>query len=351
MLSVRCARRIVAHAAFVCALVVPAPAAAPATAHDPFAFFRPSIAVSADDRRELDGDKPIARSVRGPDHEVGMFAAVQVNIDGDRLVAWTRHIEELKESPYLLAIGRFSDPPRLEDLDGLTLDDEDLSAIRRCRRSDCSLKLAGSEMDRLRQVVAGAGDQWRPALQDAFRQVLLERVQSYLAHGHAVMQGYDDKDGPLSLGARFSLLLNGSSFLTRSAPQFAAYLDRYPRAPIADVESFVYWSKERLDGKPIISATHVSMLRSSDGRLPDALVAGKGIFATHYVNASLGLTAIMRGRAGSLNYLVYVNRSEVDVVGGVFGGVVRVFMERRLKKEAATVLLGLRRRLESGDPE
>jgi hypothetical protein len=140
-------------------------------------------------------------------------------------------------------------------------------------------------------------------------------------------------------------------FLIGGAPQFAEYLDQYPRAPISEVESFIYWSKERLDGKAIISATHVSILRSTDNRLPDALVAGKGIFATHYVNASLGLTALMRGRPGSPNYLAYVNRSDVDVLGGLFGGLVRVFMERRLKKEASTVLLGLRQRLESGDPE
>ena len=149
----------------------------------------------------------------------------------------------------------------------------------------------------------------------------------------------------------FPSLLNRSSFLTGSAPRFAEYLDRYPGAPIEGVESFMYWSKERLDGKAIVSATHVSILRSTDGRLPDALVAGKGIFATHYVNASLGLTAVIRGRHGSPNYLAYVNRSEVDVVGGFFGGLVRAFMERRFKKEASTVLLVLKQRLESGDPE
>jgi hypothetical protein len=145
--------------------------------------------------------------------------------------------------------------------------------------------------------------------------------------------------------------LNSSPFLTGGVPEFARYLDRYPRAPIADVESFIYWSKERLDGKAIISATHVSILRWGETGLPDALVAGKGIFATHYVNASLGLTGIMRGRPGSPQYLVYVNRSEVDVVRGMFGGLLRVFMERRLKKEASTVLVGLRQRLESGDPQ
>lgn len=325
------------------ALSAAALVAAPATALDPFAFFRPSIAVSADDRRELDRGQSIARVVRGTDREVGVFAAVRVSIDGDRLVAWVRQIAELKKSPYVLAIGRFSDPPRIEDLKGLTLDDEDLSAIRRCRPGDCDLKLARAEMNVLRQTLAKSGDDWKPALQNAFRQIVLRRVQGYLANGHAGVEGYK--------AARFSSLLRHSPFLTGSLPRFAKYLDQYPRAPIADVESFIYWSKERLDGKAVISATHVSILRSTDSRLPDALVAGKGIFATHYVNASLALTAIMRGRPGSPNYLAYVNRSDVDVVGGLFGGLVRVFMERRLKKEASTVLLGLRQRLESGAPK
>jgi hypothetical protein len=288
--------------------------------------------------------------MRGGDHEIAVFAAIQVSVDGDRLVAWTREIGELKRSPYVLGIGRFSDPPTIRDLDGLMIDEGDLSAIRRCQRGACGLKLAGAEIDRLQQTLAEAGDNWKPLLRDAFRQIVLQRVESYLADGHAALEGYEDKDGPLSLGARFSSLLNRSLFLTGGVPWFAEYLDQYPRAPISEVESFIYWSKERLEGKAIISATHVSILRSADSGLPDALVAGKGIFATHYVNASLGLTAIMRGRPGSPNYLAYVNRSDVDVVGGVFGGLVRVFMERRLKKEASTVLLGLRQRLESGDP-
>jgi hypothetical protein len=53
---------------------------------------------------------------------------------------------------------------------------------------------------------------------------------------------------------------------------------------------------------------------------------------------------------GGPNYLVYVNRSQVDVLRGMFGGIVRWFIEHRLKDEAAEVLQGLRRRLESGEP-
>jgi hypothetical protein len=36
--------------------------------------------------------------------------------------------------------------------------------------------------------------------------------------------------------------------------------------------------------------------------------------------------------------------------GGPFKGIIRWFLQRRLKAEAATVLQGLRRRLESGEP-
>ena len=116
------------------------------------------------------------------------------------------------------------------------------------------------------------------------------------------------------------------------------------------VESFVYWSKERFGGRPVISVTHVSMLRGAGAAQPDALVAGKQIFATHYMNGALALTAIVGGGPGSRRYLAYLNRSEVDVLSGFFGGLVRWLVERRLKSEASDVLQGLRRRLESGLP-
>ncbi len=322
-----------------------------ATASDPFTFFRPSVVVSVDDRRSLDQGQPVARVVPGKDSEVAVFAAVPVDVDGDRLVAWMRHIADLKKSPYVLAIGRFSDPPRIEDLEGLTLDDEDLLEIRQCQPRRCGLKLTGAEMNRLRRTLADAGSDWKPALQDAFRHLVLERVQTYLADGGAGLPAFEDKGEPVSSQASFSSVVRQSEFLAERLPRFAEYLDQYPRAPMPGVESFIYWSKERLGAKPIISATHVGIVRGDGVLAPDVLVAGKGIFATHYVNASLGLTALMRGEPGAHNYLVYINRSAVDVVRGFFGGLVRWFMERRLKKEASGALTGLRRRLESGDPD
>ena len=52
---------------------------------DPFAFVRPSVAITEDDRRQLDRGASIARILPGQDREVAVFAAVAVDIDGDRL--------------------------------------------------------------------------------------------------------------------------------------------------------------------------------------------------------------------------------------------------------------------------
>jgi hypothetical protein len=317
---------------------------------DPFAFFRPSIHLSADEHQELSRGEALVRVLPARGHQVAVFAAVPVNVDGGRLISWVRNITALKKSAAVVSIGRFSEPPRIEDLAALAPDDADLEEIRRCRPGDCGVKLAAGEIERLRGAIAGVQAAWKPRLQDAFRDVVLQRVQTYLASGHAALPPYDDHDEPVRPEEVFSSVMRQSVSVTEHLPQFADYLERYPHAPVPAVESFIYWSKERLAGKPVISATHVSILRTSEAALPEALVAGTQIFATHYMNGALSLTAILRGRSGSQNYLAYLNRSEVDVVGGFLGRLVRSIIERRLKSEASELLQGVRRRLERGEP-
>jgi hypothetical protein len=314
---------------------------------DPFAFFHPTVTITADDRRQLDRGQAVARVLPGTDLEVAIWAAVPVNIDGDRLVPWIRRIEELKKSAYVLAIRRFSDPPRDEDVADLALDDEDLSEILTCQPGRCGLKLSAAEITALHRVAADAGTERNVRLQQRFRQIVLERAKAYLNGGHAAP--YENHAGQVSPVRELAALVDHSVFLAEHAPEFAAYLRGASTPSIQGVESFLYWSKERLGNMPIVAITSVSIFRDHGSGLPEVLVAGKEIFATHYVNASLGLTVLVRGEAGASNYLVYVNRSEVDILGGAFGGIIRWYVQRRLKAEAASVLGGLRRRLENGE--
>jgi len=320
----------------LCVLAAPSPI-------DPFSFFQPSVTVTAGDRSKMDDGHPVAHVVAGRDSEVGVWAAVPVNVDGDRLVAWMRRIEALKKSSYVPAIGRFSNPPRLDDLADMSLDDEDTADLATCHPNHCDLKLSAAEMISL-QHAAGHPD----ALQQRFRQLVLDRINAYLSGG--AIGPYADRASEVWPAQAFDRLLDHSTFVTMHAPSFAESLRRTRTASTPAVESFLYWSKESLGGKPTITVTDVRILRADDPSLPEVVVAGRQIFATHYVNASLGVTALVRGEPEHSNYLVYVNRSELDLVHGTFGAIVRWLIQRRLKADADDVLQSLRRRLESGEP-
>ena len=50
----------------------------------------------------------------------------------------------------VLQIGVFSNPARVEDVAGLSLDERDLENLRRCRPGDCKLQLSAEALERFR---------------------------------------------------------------------------------------------------------------------------------------------------------------------------------------------------------
>lgn len=338
--------RVAIAAALVAGAVTPQTMAVP----DPFAFFRPTVSLTDAEQRKLDEGDAIVKVVRARDREIAIVSAARVNVDGDRLVAWVRQIDGLKRGRYVSAIGRFSQPPRIEDLGALTLDDDDLEEVRHCRSGACGVKMSGEEIAHLRQTAAAAGTNWKPAVQGTFRKIVLARVEKYLTDGLAGSSPYHDQKIPVSLDAEFAAIIDESEFLVARQPDLTDYLTQYPRRASAGIESFLYWSKEALGGKPIITVTHVSIIRSQEPGVPEALVAARQIFATHYMTGSLALTTITGGADRSPRYLMYLNRSRVDVLDGLFGGLVRRIVERRLRTEALEVVRGFRQRLETGEP-
>jgi hypothetical protein len=132
-------------------------------------------------------------------------------------------------------------------------------------------------------------------------------------------------------------------------PDLAAMLAHYPSAPEMPALSFFYWSKEELRGRPVVLVTHVIAIERRQGDRVETLVAGRQLYAAHYMNAALNLTGLISPANGH-HYLFVLNRSHVDVLGGVFGGVVRALVERRLRADLGTVIDEIGRRIEGGDP-
>lgn len=316
---------------------------------DPFSFLSPVVTLDPAERERIDRGDVLVRILPAPDGEVAVFAASRLSAEPEALVRWTHAIEALKRSPFVVAIRRFSHPPVLSDLDALALDDVDLDGIRRCEAGNCSVKLAAHEIDALKSAAGSAGE-WRPAVQREFRRLVLARVTKYQSEGLAGLPPYVDRSEPTRPHAEFAGILARSPHLRNYLPAVADGLSDYPRAELRSAESFLYWSKEQYkSGKPIIAVTQVHIVRPVGASLPAVVVLGQEVFASHYRDGSLGTTFVLDG--GTTRYLVYLNRSRLDKLGtGMFGGLKRTLVERRLATEVKSGLDTVRRRIESGDP-
>lgn len=314
----------------------------PPAANDPFASLRPCVVVTPADLQRLDAGQVIARVLPGEDREVSVFAARRLSADGVRLLAWVSAIEQLKRSPMVHAIGRFSDPPRHADLRGLPVDAAEVTAIMRCRSGDCAFKLTAAERDQL-QHAGPAG------LPDALRGMLVDRVNAYLRGGLGALGQYDDGHTPLSLADTSRALAGRLPCVQQNLPALARALAQDPRAVAAPPLAFFYWSKEEFRGRPVLLVTRVVAVRQQVGDRTETVVAGRQLYAAHYLNAGLNLTGVIE-TPGGRHYLFVLNRSSVDVLSGFFGGVVRGIVERRLRSDVTAVIEQVGRRLEGGPP-
>jgi hypothetical protein len=308
----------------------------------------PCVALDGGDLHRLDAGKTLVRVLSEDDGNVAVFGARRVAADGERLVAWMRRIEELRQGRFVESLSRFSSPPSIDDLSRLSLDDDDLQTLRDCTSGKCRAKITAPEVDTLRREIQSAGAAWMAAVERAFRGIVLERLRAYQAGGHRAIGRYVDGRTPVPLDAVFGSLVEHTPCLAGRFDGLIGFLEEFPGVADQEFETLFYWSKERLGGKPIISATQMAFATEDRGSSRATVVVSKQIFATHYLNGSLNVTAIVTD--GPANYLVVLNRTNVDFLRGFFGGLARLAVERRIKAELPGILDQLGRRLDGGPP-
>ena len=146
--------------------------------------------------------------------------------------------------------------------------------------------------------------------------------------------------------AAFARLLTHGHGMNRLAPALTQHLEQYPRLPLpADCEEFLYWLETIHPPKPTIQAWHVIVSRRPRAGA-NVIVMSRQIFATHYVNGALAMTALV-GDEGGPQHLLYLNRITADGLGGFLSGIRRFFIERRVKSGARATFDWMRSRIEA----
>jgi hypothetical protein len=282
--------------------------------------------------------------------EVAVAGVTRVAITKEQFFARYRNIERFKQHEAVLQLGRFSDPPVAADLVRLTFSEDMLDDLQTCSPGHCKVKLPAAWMAAFRERVNWSSGSARRDAQDLFRATLAAYVADYQANGASALVEYRDKDAPVRLADQSTALVQRSPYLRAISPDFSRYLVAYPRVSLPVADSFIYWSQEDFGLKPVVSVTHVSVYR--DPAQPSVIIgASRQLYATHYFEASLGLTFAMDDGEGARPgiYLIYVNRTRADAMTGSFGKLRRSVVHGRTLDGVEDTLAALKRRLEGGE--
>ena len=299
---------------------------------------------SASDFAELDRGRIVKRGLAASaPGEVAVVGAVRINATRERFLDRFRDIVRFKLGADVLQIGRFSNPPAIEDLAALTVDKSDFDG-RTCRVGDCGVRLPADALRRFqREIDWKAPDADRRAVA-LFKQVLFDHVRAYWSGAPGRITQYDDDKRPVRPVDEFAGILKNSPYIGELVPGLPEHLAGFRSSPLPGAEDFLYWSKERAGLAPFITVTHVTIAHAAPG---SDVITTRDVYSSRYFDSSLGLTiAIDDGRAPGAFYLVYANRSRASALKGAFGSLRRSMVERRAKSSLDENLKDVRLRLE-----
>jgi hypothetical protein len=301
-------------------------------AGEPHASLRKYFSIDANDLRALDEGRIIARVEMPDERDVLIVGAVRVRASRADVVAGVGDVHASRQNDVLLAAGRINATPSPSDFASLTLEPGEVRSLEDCRPGGCDFKLGGPDIERFRHDVDWASPHAHAQAEGVMREVLARAARSYLDLGDAGLDELRDHAEPVSRGAEFLALVRRLPYLQASAPGILRRITGTPSGLRGTTDDFLYWSKADLGLKPIITLTHVAIC--TQGRGPnEVVIASRQIFANHYFDASLGLTALIDSSDGSgMSYLIYVNRSRIDRFPGPFGALARALVKSRLRK-------------------
>jgi hypothetical protein len=249
-----------------------------------------------------------------------------------RFVRDFKTLEGFKTSQFIKQIQKFSDPPRVSDLDALVIEQEDIDSLRECRVAACDVQLAAEDIKRFTSEV-----NWKSpnAIRDAtalYKAVLFAHLDKYRAGGMDQLLAYQDREATVRLAAETSDLLAATPSILAQAPAFQHHIRRFPAGASADMENFFYWSKETFGFKPVIVLHHVSVY--TDAPTGNVLIATTQLYASHYLEGSIGIHALLPDSMSAKEpgfYWLYMNRTRVGRLGGFLGTISRPIVARRAR--------------------
>ncbi len=309
-------------------------------------FLKRNWQLSNEELAAIERGEPVGKLLdRKADGEVAILGVIRLTRSKENYVSWYRRVENFKYSPLVSEVGLVGNPPARAAADRFLLDPEELKSLRACRPNKCGIKLTREEIARLQRGLDWSAPDFVQRANLMARQLLLDYAGAYWRRGHQALGVYQDQDVQVDLAESFRGMLDSSPYLKENFPELFRELREYRGTKPGAVGEFLYWSRERYGFglKPLLNLFHVTIRQP---RRDTVVIASKQIRSSHYFDGSLSLMMVMDAPGGQ-SYLIYVNRSRVDLLrGGGFFGWKRKLFERQLPREIKKQLLLIRKSVE-----
>ncbi|MEO6779067.1 MAG: hypothetical protein ABI194_06380 [Gemmatimonadaceae bacterium] len=249
--------------------------------------------------------------------DVAVFGMVGIHVTRAAYIAHLRNVKSLI-STRAQRFGIIGDPATSADLRGMAMAPSEWPALESCRVNHCDFKLPASSMEQFAHAVNWSGPNAQSEVDSIMRSNMEALVTAYRARGNAAMPRYDDTNSILA-GDAFGALLGQSQFLSQYAPAFRNFLANYPSDRPEGATDVMYWSMDQITHlRPTLTVNQLLVYVPATG-IP--FVARKQIYADHYFEASLAVTAVFDApdlEGGPGIYLVSVRRYRFDSLPGGF---------------------------------
>jgi hypothetical protein len=266
-------------------------------------------AFGTDEMAALERGEPVAKLIPSNDpREVAVCGVMELPSDPETaLKAFELSLAQLKQKS-ILQSGKFSNPPRVEDLGSLTLNDGDIGDLKTCTVGDCKLKLSATMIQRFQKSIDWNANDYKEQANQLFRLMIVEYVTAYLQKGDAALIEYADQSPRVPLAQEQQSLLANLLYVNDAAPEFVRHVKAFPQSTVPVAHS-LSWAKIDFGLKPVLVITDTSTYRSEVDGIPRVLVLSKQIYAHHYFDASLSLIAVIGDQTQTKSNLLYVNHS------------------------------------------
>lgn len=320
------------------------------TIREPRTFFKEQMGLSDNQIAMIARGEPVAKVLPSKrPAEIFVFGAVFVNATPEEYVKLAFDMDRLRRLPGYLGVGRFSDPPMLSDLEGFTLEPEDIRNLRICKPGKCGVQLPAEALQEIQKALDWSGPNVAVQANDRVRSMALEVLRRYQEDGNSVLGTYRDTDRPFDVHVELQALLARSEALPVYLPELNRYLLDYPNAALASVESLFYWERVTFGLKPTLRLNHAIAYRSAGPRGAAQVVAVKQLYASHYFQLALDLTACVTesGRTSDPGfYLISLRGSTQQGLTGLKGSLLRMIVVGKTRSAQEKALINIKRALE-----